>query len=89
MLSANLPVTIIVKFIVARHGNKAAGACAERVEDLCGSVTPHARIRQAREVGFEVVPDAYRDKTTIKFKYVYHITFWLLKNSTALLTPNE
>ena len=31
----------------------------------------------------------FRDKTTINFQYIYHISFWLLENSTTLLAPNK
>ena len=32
---------------------------------------------------------SYRDKTTIYFRFIYHIAFWFLENSTTLLAPNE
>ena len=36
-----LPEYVVVEVIEAGHGNEAAHATAQRVEDLCGCISPH------------------------------------------------
>ena len=38
---------------------------------------------------YKATVSSARDKTTINFKYIYHIALWLLENSTTLQAPNK
>jgi hypothetical protein len=53
----DIPVAIVVKFIVTGHSNESTRASTEGIEYLSGGVTPYPGVAQPGEVGLYVVQD--------------------------------
>ena len=78
---------IVGEPVVGRHGDKAAGANAERIEDLHHSVCPHARLEKFIEIGVEVVKNSLKTEFGIMASMITCL-FRFVCPSTRLIAVN-